>query len=239
MEHVDGVVPADAETVAAHFDRSARRQMAFALVDVLADLHRIDPDAVGLGQLGRKEDYVARQLRRWERQWQESKTRSLPLIEETHRALADSIPDQQRAAIVHGDYRLDNAIFSPEGEIRAVLDWELCTLGDPLADLGGVIVSWVEEGEPGDHMLSDPPSAAAGVPGREEIVRRYAERSGLDLALLDFYVAFAFWKLACIGEGVYARYRAGVMGEDGLEAERVRDQVDRLAEAAAATLASR
>jgi aminoglycoside phosphotransferase (APT) family kinase protein len=237
MEHVDGHVLRDATVMAELFPEERREHVSFALIDVLADLHAIDPDTVGLGQLGRKEGYIERQLRRWERQWQQSKTRELPAVDEVHRRLSGRIPTQERPAIVHGDFRIDNVIYDSGGDIRAVLDWELCTLGDPLADLGGLLVSWVQHGEAGDHTLVPSATALPGIPTREQVIKRYAERSGLNVADVRFYVAFGFWKLACIGEGVYARYRAGAMGGDeDLQIDRVRDQVVTLANAAVATL---
>jgi aminoglycoside phosphotransferase (APT) family kinase protein len=236
MEFIDGVVPSSPEKIAEGFDEAHRRQLGFSLIDTLADLHRLDPDAVGLGQLGRRTGYIERQLKRWLRQYEESKTGSISKIPEVHEALAASIPVEQRSSIVHGDYRIDNAIFGPDARLRAVLDWELCTLGDPLADLGGLMVSWVELGEPAEHRLIPSATAVAGIPSREEIAARYADRSGLDLSDLNFYMAFSLWKLACIGEGVYARYSAGVMGDDGLDVEQLRLHVDRLTDAAAESL---
>jgi aminoglycoside phosphotransferase (APT) family kinase protein len=236
MEFVDGVVPSSPEKVAEGFDEPLRRQLAFSLIDTLADLHRLEPDSVNLGELGRRTGYIERQLKRWLRQYEESKTRKTPAIAEVHDALAASIPVEQRCSIVHGDYRLDNAIFGPDASLRAVLDWELCTLGDPLADVGGLMVSWVEVGEPGGHRLTPSATAVVGIPTREEIVARYGERSGLDTSDLNFYMAFALWKLACIGEGVYARYSAGQMGDDGLEVDELQNHVANLVEAAAESL---
>ena len=152
-----------------------------------------------------------RQLARWWRQWEQSKTRELPLIGEVHRRLAAKVPAQDRVAIVHGDYRLDNLVLSPAGEVRAVLDWELCTLGDPLADVGLLLVYWNEPGE-GGGPLGEAPTALAGFPSRAELAGRYAERSGRDLAQLDYYMAFGYWKLAAILEGVYTRFLAGAYG---------------------------
>ncbi|HYU59559.1 MAG TPA: phosphotransferase, partial [Solirubrobacterales bacterium] len=141
------------------------------------------------------------------------------------------VPEQGPATIVHGDYRLDNMILTPGGEVAAVVDWELCTLGDPLADVGLLIVYWSQEG---DELvpLFDPPTAAAGFPTREELKHRYAERSGRDLSQLDFYVALGYWKLAIILEGVYARYAAGQYGEAESGFEEFARLVERLAEGA-------
>jgi aminoglycoside phosphotransferase (APT) family kinase protein len=212
MDYVDGVVPRDQATVERSFDPRRRAAVTASLVDALVALHGVDPDAVGLGELGRREAYVERQLRRWGRQWEQSKTRELPAIDEVGRRLAARVPPQQGpAAIVHGDYRLDNLILSPAGEVVAVLDWELCTLGDPLADVGLLMVYW---SEPGDQVqpLSSAPTAMPGFPSRAEVAAAYAAGSGRDLSELDFYVALGYWKLAVILEGVYARSAMGAYG---------------------------
>jgi aminoglycoside phosphotransferase (APT) family kinase protein len=213
MDFVDGAVVRD-QASGEQLSPDARRRSGDALADVLARIHRVDVDAVGLGDLGRKEAYIERQLRRWHRQWEQSKTRELPVVDEVHDALAASIPEQGPATIVHGDYRLDNCLVGPDGDIRAVLDWELCTLGDPLADVGLLLVYWTE---PGDELAVLGASATLldGFPSRAEIAESYAAASGRDVANLGYYMAFGYWKLACILEGVHARYRAGAMGETG------------------------
>jgi aminoglycoside phosphotransferase (APT) family kinase protein len=213
MEHVDGEVIRDSSAARTHLTPATRAAATEDLVEVLARLHEVDPDAVGLGELGRKEDYIARQLRRWHGQLAKTRTRELPLLDEVHERLAAAIPEQGPAAIVHGDYRLDNLILDPaDGQVRAVLDWELTTLGDPLADVGLLLVYW---SEPDDDTipLLDSPTTVDGFPSRAEVARLYAERSGRDLAEIDYYVAFGYWKLACILEGVYSRYSSGAYGE--------------------------
>jgi aminoglycoside phosphotransferase (APT) family kinase protein len=233
MELVEGPVLRTPEDVVAAFSEDQRDAVATSLIDVLAAIHQQDPDAVGLGQLGRKDGYLERQLKRWKRQYDEVRSRDLPIIDEVHRRLVAARPEQQRPAIVHGDYRMDNVIYGTEPEVRAVLDWELCTLGDPLADLGGLLAAWVQDGEDGDHLLGRTPTALPGFPTREEIVVRYAERTGLDVSGIDYYVAFAYWRLACIGEGVYARYRDGAMGDHlDVSVQTLGDQVLLLADRA-------
>jgi aminoglycoside phosphotransferase (APT) family kinase protein len=232
MEFVDGLVLRD-ETAMTGVSEPVRWAAAESLVDVLARLHEVDPDAVGLGDLGRKEGYVERLLRRWRGQWEQSRTREIPLVEEVAERLARDIPHQGPATIVHGDYRLDNAIVAPEdGQLRAVLDWELCTLGDPLADVGLLMVYWTE---PEDEVspLFWAPTRAPGFPGRKEVAARYAERSGRDLSELDYYVALGLWKIAVILEGVYARYAAGAYGQTDESFRQFEALVPRLAEAAA------
>ncbi len=213
------------------FDSDERGRIGERVVDTLVDIHAVDVDAVGLGELGRREDYVARQLRRWHGQWEKSKTGEVPLVDEVHERLAARIPEQGPATLVHGDYRLDNMILSDAGEIGAVVDWELCTLGDPLADVGMLIVYWSQEG---DQLipLFDPPTTASGFPTREELRDRYAERSGRDLSQIDFFVALGYWKLAIILQGVYARYAAGQYGKPEAGFEEFGKIVGRLAEGA-------
>jgi aminoglycoside phosphotransferase (APT) family kinase protein len=232
MEFVEGVVLAEAGDVGPELGEPERRAVAESMVDVLADLGAVDPDQVGLGDLGRREGYVERQLKRWMRQFEQSTSREIPAVAESHRLLSRHVPPQQRTGIAHGDYRLGNCMVGPDG-VRAVLDWELCTLGDPLADFGWLMADWVEPGEPSDHLRGAPVSALPGFPPRSVMIARYEERTGADLSRLDFYVALALWKLACIAEGVYARYRAGVMGDDGADViERFGERVVALAEAA-------
>jgi aminoglycoside phosphotransferase (APT) family kinase protein len=230
MKFVKGPVvrsSADAE----RFGESARGAIGERVVDTLAAIHAVDPDAVGLGDLGRKEDYVARQLHRWHGQWEKSKTRELPLVDDLHRRLSGRIPEQGPATIVHGDYRLDNMILSERGEVAAVVDWELCTLGDPLADVGLLLVYWSESGD--ELMpLVDAATTAPGFPSRAQLIQRYAERSGRDLSQIDFFVALGFWKLAIILEGVFARYAAGAYGKPDDGFEHFAALVERLAQAA-------
>ena len=214
-------------------DHAERRAIGDRVVDTLVAIHKVDPDAVGLGELAKKSDYVARQLHRWRGQYEKQHTRELPLIAEVHDRLVARIPEQGPATIVHGDYRLDNMILSPSGEVAAVVDWELCTLGDPLADVGLLMVYW---GEEGDELvpLMRPATMAPGFPNREDVKARYAERSGRDLSEIDFYVALGLWKLAIILEGVYARYAAGQYGAEAAEgAKQFGRTVERLTEAAA------
>ena len=220
--------------VAEEIDEAARARAGLSLAETLARIHAVDPAAVGLGQLGKTEGYIARQLKRWHGQWQQSKTRELPIVDDVHDALAARIPEQGPAAIVHGDYRLDNCIVDRSGEVIAVLDWELCTLGDPLADVGLLVVYWTEPGDEHSALLSAP-TLATGFASRKEVVDRYAELSGRNVDDVGFYVAFGYWKLACILEGVFARYAGGAMGQaSGFEGFAI--QVERLAQSAAAAV---
>jgi aminoglycoside phosphotransferase (APT) family kinase protein len=231
MEFVEGPILRGLAEAEAFPDEGDRRAIGNRVADTLAAIHAVDPDAAGLGDLGRKEDYVARQLRRWQGQWEKSKTRELPAIDSVHERLSARIPKQGPATIVHGDYRLDNMILTPTGEVAAVVDWELCTLGDPMADVGLLMAYWPDQ-EQAEVALGQPANLAPGFPTRAELAARYAERSGRDLADLDFFVALGYWKLAIILEGVYARYTAGGYGkvDDGFRA--FAQLVERLAEAA-------
>jgi aminoglycoside phosphotransferase (APT) family kinase protein len=231
MEFVDGPVLRGLAEAEAFPQESERAAIADRVVDTLVAIHGVDPDAAGLGELGRKEDYVARQLHRWQGQWEKSKTRELPVVDRVHERLAARIPAQGSATIVHGDYRLDKMILTAEGEVAAVVDWELCTLGDPLADVGLLLVYWPRPGEE-EASLGQPANLAPGFPDRDALRDRYAERSGRDLSQIDFFVALGYWKLAIILEGVYARYVAGGYGKVDEGVHYFAKIVERLAEAA-------
>ncbi|HET6793362.1 MAG TPA: phosphotransferase family protein [Acidimicrobiales bacterium] len=232
MGFVEGVVPRDLNVAAECWDEPARRRAALSLIDVMARLHAVDPDAVGLGDLGRRDGYIQRQLKRWHGQFEQSKSRDIPDVDEVHDRLAATVPEQGPAAIVHGDYRIDNCVCHHDGPVAAVLDWELCTLGDPLADVGMLMICWTEPGDR-EPARPDSPTQLPGFPGRQEVLERYAAASGRDVSNIAYYRAFAHWKLACIGEGVYARYRAGVMGEQaGIDLDLMAQGVVRRAAAA-------
>lgn len=228
MSYVDGVVLHNV-AAAEPLPDAERRSLGLHVVDVLAKLHRIDPDEVGLGDLGRKEAYLARQLKRWNRQWEATRTHDIPEMEETSRLLTERMPEQVGATIVHGDYRLGNMIVG-DGRIRALLDWELCTLGDPLADVGYLLNSWVQ---PGEGAAPVAPTAVGGFPDRDEVCTRYQAATGRDLADIDYYRAFSHWRLAAIGQGVYKRYLVGAMGDtSNLDLEAYKQSVHARAAAA-------
>ena len=229
MGYVVGHVVRDAETARATLSLEARANASRSLVDTMAKIHAVDLDAAGLSDLGRHEGYIARQLRRWYGQVSQQRTRDLPAIDRIHDALEARIPDQDSATLVHGDYRLDNCMVDDDGELVAVLDWEICTLGDPLADVGLLLVYHTgPDDEP--SAWTSPATTASGFPNRAELVERYAAVSGRDVSNIDVYVAFAFWKLACILEGVYARYLGGALGQrDPIELEPFKSQVDQAA----------
>ena len=208
MDFVPGLVVRTVED-AALVPVDVRRRMGVALVEVLARLHDVDLETVGLSDLGRHDGYVERQLKRWRTQFERSTTRDLPQVLETHEMLAARVPAQQGAGIVHGDYRLDNCVMSAAGEVAAVLDWELCTTGDVLADVAGM-VAYADSRATGGQL---PPTSIEGFPTIDEVRSLYEAHGTRDLAELDYYLAFAYWRIACIVEGVYSRYAAGVMGD--------------------------
>ena len=211
MGYVDGVV-LDSVERAERLAPELRRPAAEHLIDVLADLHAVDVDAVGLGDLAKREGYVERQVKRWSTQWEQSKTRELPAIDEVARRLRERVPVQRGVSIAHGDYRFGNCLTDVQhGRIAAVLDWELCTLGDPLADVGYLGVSWYDGNEA--TARANDPTPAGGFPRYADLLDRYALRTGRDLSEIDYYVAFSCWRLAVISEGVYARYLHGAMGD--------------------------
>ena len=231
MDFVDGHIIRQRNEAEA-FPSAGRMAIGPRMIEVLSALHAVEPGAIGLGDLGRPDGYLERQLRRWSKQLEQSKTRELPVVDDVHRRLAAAVPAQAETRIVHGDYRLDNLVAGPDGEVRAVLDWELCTLGDPLADLGLLMVYWAESGDP-LTALGDAPTLADGFASREQLRQAYADQTGRDLSQLGFYVAFGYWKLACILEGVLSRWRHGAMGDELRQAaDAFESRVEELAEAA-------
>lgn len=230
MGFVDGVV-LDAPGKSELLRLDLRRPASHHLVDVLAELHSVDIDAVGLGDLAKRTGYVERQVRRWTAQWEQSKTRELPAIDEVAHRLAAELPEQRDTVIAHGDYRFGNCLTDVEsGRITAVLDWELCTLGDPMADLGYLGVYW---SDPGEHpKRHNDPSGAEGFPPYQELIERYARITGRDVTGIEYYVAFSSWRLAVISEGVYARYLHGAMGDRIDDLDTFRIGVEQLAESA-------
>ncbi|RKT55009.1 phosphotransferase family protein [Saccharothrix australiensis] len=187
------------------------------LVDVLADLHAVDPDAVGLGDFGRPDGFLRRQVVRWGKQLDASRGRDLPGIDELRDRLAATVPASRRASVVHGDYRLDNVLVTPDPvDIAAVLDWEMATLGDPLADLGLLHVYWTGVGAE-DDPITGTVSALPGFASADDLVQRYAERSGADVSGLGWYTAFGCFKLAVILEGIHFRFTTGKTVGAGFE----------------------
>lgn len=216
MEFVDGYVLRDASDAEAALDEQARHTAGVSMAETLARIHAVDIDASGLGDLAKREQYAQRQLKRWLSQFEASSVEGLEttgIVREAHRRLSAGVPEQKDAALVHGDYRLDNVVIGPDGRVRAVLDWEICTLGDPMADVGLLMVYWNEPGEQA-VIAGVTPTSVEGFPRRDEMRKLYAEASGRNLGSLDFWVAFGYWKLACILQGVYRRYLGGAAAGD-------------------------
>jgi aminoglycoside phosphotransferase (APT) family kinase protein len=232
MGFVDGCVLVETADSERFFSFAERRRISESLIQVLADLHSVDPDQVGLGDLGKKEAYLARQSKRWRKQWESSKTRELEAMETVALALERHMPEQVGATIVHGDFRLGNCITARDASIAAVLDWELCTLGDSMADVGYILNDWVEPGEAPFGSLTRPgPSAAPGFLSRAEMLAAYERLSGRTVRNVDYYRAFQYWRLAAIAEGVLARFLKGVMGKEA-DTDGMRKRVESLAEGA-------
>ena len=232
MELVEGVVPLGDLPAGWADTEDERALVGSALVDVLVALHEVDPEAVGLGDFGRPEGFMARQVKRWGKQWDAARADGRGTDEETaaeltrlSEVLGGSVPRTQRHSIVHGDYRIDNCLYDAgnPGRILAVLDWELSTLGDPMADLGLLLIYWYHADEPpvweaAQHLPS--PTRLPGFPKRADVAAAYARKSGLDLEPLPWYVAFGAFKLAVVLAGILARVRAGSVPESmahGLE----------------------
>ena len=222
MERVLGHVCRNALPPGYADTREQRAAIGATLVDVLADLHRVDPRAVGLDGFGRPAGFVERQVRRWSKQWEASKAQELHALDELRDELVRTLPPKRAEAIVHGDYRLDNTVLHPTaaGRVVAVLDWEMSTLGDPLTDLGTLLAYWSEDGD--DAVLAAarvmaPVTAADGFPTRAQIICRYAERTGFDVSDVEWYQAFAYFKLAVVCQGIAARAAGGAMLGSGFD----------------------
>ncbi|WP_017974441.1 phosphotransferase family protein [Actinopolyspora halophila] len=216
MDFVEGQVYRSREQVE-RLSEPQRRDLSLRMIEVLAQLHTVDPGTVGLSDFGRPEGFLERQVRRWSKQLEASLDRELPGVSELRDRLAGTIPAGGRTAIVHGDYRLDNVLVGDDGRIRAVLDWEMATLGDPLTDLGLLVVYW--EGFSGirDNPIAKGVGPEFGFPTARELLRHYAEHSGTDVSELDWYIAFGFFKIAVILEGIHYRYTRGKTVGEGFE----------------------
>jgi aminoglycoside phosphotransferase (APT) family kinase protein len=210
MELVDGVMIRD-RLPAAYDDSAGLRRVTEGMVDGLAAIHALPWEGTALATIGRPSGYLDRQLRRWQGQWAENATRPLAAIGEVEGWLLANRPGESRTTVVHGDYKLDNLLFDRVGpRLLAVVDWEMATLGDPLADLGFLLATYVGPGEEPDPVLGfSPATAAGGALTRAEIVDRYADRTGAEVAAGAWYECLALWKLAILFEGSYKRFLLG------------------------------
>ncbi len=228
MEFVDGHPLYSADDTRRWVPERSRMRLAHRFIDVLAGLHALDPDVVGLGDLGKKEGYVGRQLKTWYRSWTasiEPAEYDDPRAHTLQQFFLANIPEQGPAKIVHGDYGIHNCLVGPDGAVAAMVDWEISTLGDPLADLGYALNQWPD---PSDSRPISPDAATsvAGFPGRNQLAQRYAERTGRDLSRLDYYIGFNRWKSAAITHGVYARYMEGKKSTEGVKVDDLRLSID-------------
>ena len=241
MGHVDGHPLYSAEDAQHWVPEPKRITLAHSFIDVLASLHALDPAAVGLGELGKQDDYIGRQLKTWYRSWNASIAGAQlddPRAHALQQYFLAHTPDQGPARIVHGDYGLHNTLVGADGCIAAVVDWEISTLGDPLADLAYALNQWAEPGDP-PAVRKLPPTTLPGFPSRRDLAERYAQRTGRDLAKLDFYVGFNRWKSAAIVHGVYARYLEGKKSSVGVDLDGLKRSILQslaLAEAAVSRL---
>jgi len=239
MEFVEGetlVTIAAAERLSP----GARSDVGHALARTLAEFHALDIDEIGLAGFRRPESLVSRQLRRWQSQWESSKTRDLPAVDRLAQHFASRLPAEHETVLVHGDYHLGNALFGDRGSIRAVLDWELCSTGDPLADVGMMVAYWGEFGAGAagdDGLFREPVTTLPGFPDAGELAHAYAQASQRPIGDLGFWVAFAYWKVAIIVEGVYRRWLNDPANGDG--AGSLKPAVARLAGLAETALESR
>jgi aminoglycoside phosphotransferase (APT) family kinase protein len=210
MDPVDGVVVRE-KLPAPIADPSSPRACAYALIDALAGIHAFDWKHGGLDGFGKPDGYLERQVPRWLGQLERYKTREIPEVDEAGAWLAAHTPAMQAPGVIHGDYKLDNVMFAPRlpVELVAVVDWEQSTIGDPLVDLGWVIGLWIEPGEAATLAGASPFPADADVPTRADLIARYADQTGRDLSNIAFYCVLGLFKLACVMEGSYARFKAG------------------------------
>ena len=212
------------------FDPATRGEMYGQLIDTLADLHVIDPLAAELEDFGKPGNYFERQVMRWTRQYRDSETDYLPEMERLISFLPQTLPEQSRTSIVHGDYRIDNVVFDGDGTLTAVLDWELATLGDPVADFSYLAMQWVMPAD-GGAGLGGLDLAALGIPSLEDIVKRYSERSGVAVeANLNWYFAYNLFRLAGIVQGIKKRLIDGTASHSN--AAEIAAKVPTLAKAA-------
>jgi aminoglycoside phosphotransferase (APT) family kinase protein len=230
MEYVPGVILRTRNDTEDLTEAQAA-DLSRCLADMLAAIHDVDVQKVGLGDLGRGAGYLRRQLDRWQRQWELSASREVPGYENLVQRLTAALPEEGQTTLVHGDYRLDNTLVTldPQPRITAVVDWEMATLGDPLADLGLTLVYWTEDGEAGwltpagalaeTRGVSTDATASPGFWTRAEFAAEYARLTGRDVSRIGYYMAFGYFKLAAVLEGIHARFQQGKTVGEGFEQE--------------------
>jgi aminoglycoside phosphotransferase (APT) family kinase protein len=229
MGHVDGRPLYSGDDAREWISQSQRLMLGESFIGVLAELHKLDPDSIGLGTLSKKDAYVTRQIKTWYRSWTSSAEVADYDDERTHaiqQRLMREMPEQGPARVVHGDYGLHNVLIDGHATVAAVVDWEISTLGDPLADLAYALNQWAEP----DDLLpvrDNAPTSIGGFHTRDALAHLYATRTGADLSRLSYYTAFNWWKSACIVHGVYARYCAGQKSTEGVDIDGLRERIGR------------
>lgn len=236
MDYIDGLT-LNRLDIAEGLSPASRAVTGDSLITTLVELQSIDLDAAHLGDLRRSASFIERQVRRWTRQWYSQKTRDLPLVDELAEMFVTRMPTETETVLVHGDYGLHNVIVGKDGNVRTVLDWELSSVGDPLADLGQMIAYWTESGAPArqpNSLFKEPVTELPGFSTPAELARRYADTSGRDISELGYWIAFSYWKTATIVEGVYSRWLENPA--NGAGAGELASAVPRLAELAKSAL---
>lgn len=236
MEYIEGLT-LNRLDIAEGLTPQARAKTGDSLITTLVELQSVDLDVAQLGDLRRPASFIERQVRRWTRQWYAQKTRDLPLVDELAELFVTRMPSESETVLVHGDYGLHNVIVGHDGVVRTVLDWELCSVGDPLADLGQMLAYWAESGAPArqpNSLFKEPVTELPGFSTPSALAERYAEKSGRDISELGYWIAFAYWKTATIVEGVYSRWLENPA--NGTGAGELASAVPRLAELAKAAL---
>ena len=225
-----GTIPPELD---AHPD--GRRRASLALIDTIADFHRVDYAAIGLEGLGKPEGFAERQVRGWNDRWHRAKHEDSALFDEMYEWLIGHLPDQRASSLVHNDLKFDNVMIDPQNpdRITAILDWDMTTLGDPLVDLGTFLAYWVEAGDPPARGATLAVTAQAGFPPRSELAERYAGRTGADLSVIPWYEAFAHWKTAVVLQQIYIRFRRGQTNDERFAM--MADRVPMLVELSATT----
>ncbi len=227
MSEVEGQAMYTAEAVEEYLTMEARARVGFSFIETLAALHSIEPDDVGLGELGRREGYVHRQIKTWYGSWTASAEGAAyddDRVHQLHNLLNEAAPEQGPGRIVHGDYGLHNCMLGSDGSVTAVLDWEIATLGDPLADFAYALNGW---GDPDDEIRISHESAttAPGFARRQALADRYGEITGADMSSIDYYRTFNYFKTACILHGVYSRYMLGKKSTEGVDVDGLKERM--------------
>ena len=231
MSHVEGAVLDNEAAADEHLpDPAARRVAGQQIIEVMADMHLVGIDGVGLGDAARREDFLARQIKRFVSMWERNQTRPLPAMDALAARVAELAPPQRYTGIVHGDYRIGNVMLDGAGRLVAVLDWELWTLGDVLADLGFVLNNWYEPDDPNPQVFMETaPTVSGDFGSRADVLRCYVERTGFDVSAVDYYRGFQHWRMAVLAEGVKKRYESAQMANTNVDFDHLSRRVVNLA----------